>query len=153
MIRHRKAYCYITHQDRLLVMTHPDHPEAGIQVPGGSIEPGEEPTVGALREACEETGLEATGLEMAGLLGAAEFIHTRINEIHQRYFYHLRCTTAPPATWRHYEFTPSDGSPAPIALDFYWVALDDSMPELIAEMGKMLPVLRENLRHGVDSGD
>jgi 8-oxo-dGTP pyrophosphatase MutT (NUDIX family) len=35
------------------------HPHAGIQVPAGTIEPGEEPQAAALREAAEETGLTA----------------------------------------------------------------------------------------------
>ncbi|MBZ0294856.1 MAG: NUDIX domain-containing protein, partial [Anaerolineae bacterium] len=111
MVNNQKALCYITHGNKLLVMIHPNEPEAGIQVPGGSIEPGEEPLVGALREASEETGLE--GLEVVSLLG--ESMHM---ERYHRYFYHLRCTNEPPATWRHYELTPSDGSPAPIALDY-----------------------------------
>lgn len=45
----RKAFAYITHQQRLLVFEHPDSPEAGIQVPAGSIEPGETPQAGTLR--------------------------------------------------------------------------------------------------------
>lgn len=35
------------------------HPYAGIQLPAGTIEPGEEPEAAALREAREETGLTA----------------------------------------------------------------------------------------------
>lgn len=41
-IRHR-AYAYITNGSRLLLFTHPEAPEAGIQVPAGTIEPGEDP--------------------------------------------------------------------------------------------------------------
>jgi 8-oxo-dGTP pyrophosphatase MutT (NUDIX family) len=33
------------------------HPHAGIQIPAGTIEPGETPAAAALREAAEETGL------------------------------------------------------------------------------------------------
>ena len=39
----QKALVYITWGDKLLVFSHPDFPEAGIQVPAGTIEPGEEP--------------------------------------------------------------------------------------------------------------
>ena len=36
-----KAFAYITRDDELLVFRHVDSPEAGIQVPAGTIEPGE----------------------------------------------------------------------------------------------------------------
>ena len=54
--RHR-AYAYITNGSRLLLFTQPEAPEAGIQVPAGTIEPGENPQDAAMREAKEETGL------------------------------------------------------------------------------------------------
>jgi 8-oxo-dGTP pyrophosphatase MutT (NUDIX family) len=40
-----------------LIFSHPDYPEAGLQVPAGTLEPGEHPEAGVLREAYEETGL------------------------------------------------------------------------------------------------
>lgn len=43
-----------------------EHPTAGIQLPAGTLEEGEEPLSGAMREAFEETGLE--GLEVTGAL-------------------------------------------------------------------------------------
>lgn len=54
----RKVLAYITNRQRLLVFSHLDIPEAGIQVPGGTLEDGESPEEGVLREAYEETGLE-----------------------------------------------------------------------------------------------
>ena len=50
-------------------------------------------------------------------------------------------TEDPPETWTHYETDPSDGSPAPIPFDFFWVRLPDEVPELIADHGLMLPRL------------
>ena len=52
-----KAVCYITRDRRILVFEHPGAPDAGIQVPAGTIEPGEDPARAALREAAEESGL------------------------------------------------------------------------------------------------
>lgn len=63
----RKVFAYITSGNRLLVFWHPDAPEAGTQVPAGTVEPGERPEAAVLREAFEETSLP--GLELAGLLG------------------------------------------------------------------------------------
>ena len=54
--RHR-AYAYITSGSRLLLFTQPGAPDAGIQVPAGTIEPGESPRDAVMREAREETGL------------------------------------------------------------------------------------------------
>ncbi|MCD6284740.1 MAG: NUDIX domain-containing protein [Anaerolineae bacterium] len=45
-----KVYAYITHANRLLVFRHVDVPDAGIQVPGGTVEEGEVPDEAAMRE-------------------------------------------------------------------------------------------------------
>ena len=58
MLQRNKVYAYITRGDHLLVFRHVDFPEAGIQIPGGTLEDGEEPDEAVLREAFEETGLE-----------------------------------------------------------------------------------------------
>jgi 8-oxo-dGTP pyrophosphatase MutT (NUDIX family) len=128
----RKAYAYITHRDRLLVFSHPHAPEAGIQVPGGTVEPDETPEHAVMREACEETGL--TGLVLVRFLGETMLDRSDVgkNEFHHRHFYHLRCTSDPPATWQHYELDPSDGSPPPL-FEFFWAPLPDEVPELIAD--------------------
>jgi 8-oxo-dGTP diphosphatase len=137
----RKAYAYVTHRDRLLVFAHPNAPQAGIQVPGGSLEEDETPGAGVLCEAIEETG--RTDLEIVRFLG--EVVRDRSDvgrdEIHERFFFHLRCTGEPPERWRHGEFTSSEGGPEPIPFDFFWAPLPDGVPELIAGMGQLLPAL------------
>jgi 8-oxo-dGTP diphosphatase len=137
----RKVLAYITHENRLLVFRHVDFPEAGVQVPGGTVEPDEEWEAAALREAAEETGLRE--LRLVGLLGEATFdlaVYGR-DEINLRRFYHLRCEGQPPATWRHAELTPSEGPPGPILFEYFWAPLPDGVPPLSAEMGAMLPAL------------
>lgn len=138
-----KVLVYITHGDRLLVFRQPDFPEAGIQVPGGSVEPGEELEAAALREAREETGLD--DLRLVRLLGVRDFDgRSRGRDaIHHRTFYHLRYEGAePPQTWRHAEHTPSDGSPGPITFELFWAPLlATAVPDLIADMGALLPEL------------
>jgi len=141
----RKAFVYITHADRLLVFRHPHHPEAGIQVPAGTIEPDENPAEAALREAFEETGL--TNLRMGSFLGEyqRDMSDYGIDEIHHRYYFHLRHTGNPPPTWRHYETRRSDGGGLPIEFEFFWVQLPDEVPEFIAEHDKMLIQLLNGL--------
>jgi 8-oxo-dGTP diphosphatase len=135
-----KVFAYITHEAHLLVFRHPTAPEAGIQVPAGTVQAGEPPAVAVLREAAEETGL--AGLVLDRLLGEqvramADFGR---DEVHHRYFYHLRGPAAPPRAWRHWERDPSDGG-APIPFDFFWVPLPDGVPDLIADHGYLLPQL------------
>ncbi len=138
-LRH-KAFAYITHGDRLLVFCHPHAPEAGIQVPAGTVEPGEPFDVAALREAREETGL--SDLTLVRLLGEQQrnMADFGRDEIHHRHFYHVVCGGDPPATWEHWERHAADGSPAHL-FAFFWVRLPDGVPALIADHGARLPEL------------
>ncbi len=146
LVRLDKVLAYITCRDRLLVFRQPDFPEAGIQVPGGSVEPGEALEAAVLREAREETGLD--GLRLVRFLGLRAFDGRSRgrDELHVRRFYHLRCVGAePPETWRHAEHTPSDGSPGPITFELFWAPLPDGVPDLIAGMDALLPELIASL--------
>ena len=146
----RKVYAYITNQGRLLVFTHTDFPEAGIQVPGGTLEPGEPPEEGALREAQEETGLAS--LEMVALLGERrrDLSDIGLDEVHHRTFYHLRCPGNPPERWQHLESHRSDGIAEPLLFQFFWAPLPDGVPPLIAGLGDLLPELRRFLDEKTD---
>ena len=57
-----KVYAYIVKDHRLLVFRHIQFPEAGLQVPGGTVEEGEPLEEAVLREATEESGLEGLRL-------------------------------------------------------------------------------------------
>src|ERR1043166_7435805 len=86
----RKAFAYITRGNRLLLFTHPNNPEAGIQVPAGTMKDGEMPEEAVMREAEEESGL--TGLTLVSLLGVRSFDRRpAIDQIDERHFFHLRC--------------------------------------------------------------
>jgi 8-oxo-dGTP diphosphatase len=125
-----KVLAYITHHERLLVFRQPDHPEGGIQVPGGTVAEGEDPAAAVLREAVEETGL--TSLQLAAHLGDFEQAAPEFGEVWTRHCYQVVCEEDPPDTWRHDELTPSDGTPGPITFEFFWVNLPDDVPELAA---------------------
>ena len=134
----RKVAAYITRGERLLVFRHRDNPAAGVQVPGGSVSPGEATADAALREAQEETGL--AGLILLEHLG--QHTHDLLNYAglptrQVRDYYHLRCDQATPEQWLAWETDPSDGSPGPIPFVVYWVPLV-SVPQLAGELGALL---------------
>ncbi|CAN5849278.1 NUDIX domain-containing protein [soil metagenome] len=139
-----KVFAYITHADQLLVFRHPFAPEVGIQVPAGTVEPDEAFDMAVLREAFEETGL--INLQLIRLLGeqVRDMADFGRDEIHHRHFYHLRCWKATATTWRHVESNSADGSGEHV-FEFFWARLPHSVPELIGDHGKLLPVLWANL--------
>lgn len=143
----QKVFAYITHRQRLLVFRHRDFPEAGIQVPAGTLEPGEKPAVGVLREAREETGL--VNLRIVSLLGEQRRDMSDFGkpELHHRTFFHLCCWQPPPEQWSHAEIHASDGS-EPIWFEFFWVALT-AVPPLIADHDYFITTLCSHSLHNL----
>jgi|SRR6478735_4910720 len=136
-----KVVAYITNGQRLLVFTHPLSPEAGIQVPAGTMKPGEIPTEAVLREAEEETGL--TDLEIVSFLGQryVDWRPSGNDEIHHRHFFHLTYPGTPAEQWDWIESDPSDSSD-PIPFSFRWVNLSGDIPELAARQGDLIHLLK-----------
>jgi 8-oxo-dGTP pyrophosphatase MutT (NUDIX family) len=136
-----KVLAYIVRGDELLVFRHRDYPEAGLQVPAGTIEQGECSRSAVLREVYEESGLEA--VRIVRLLG--RYLHNAApyrDEVHDRHVYHLQPTEPLESTWLHYEHHPSDGGP-PIAFQFFWMRLDDPGLHLAGGQGELLDRLAQ----------
>lgn len=121
-----KVYAYITRADKLLVFKHVDFPEAGIQIPGGSMEAWETPEMAVMREVEDETGLR--GLVLKKYLGKDESRYSTVHpsESISHHFFHLLSPREAPDIWQHNEQHPSDGSPAPILFEFYWLSLSQA---------------------------
>ena len=64
-----KVVCYVVHDNHLLVFTHDHEPMevTGVQVPAGSIKPGESPEEAAVRELFEETGRPGQVIRRVGV--------------------------------------------------------------------------------------
>ncbi|MBA3823959.1 MAG: NUDIX domain-containing protein [Ktedonobacterales bacterium] len=110
-------------------------------MPAGTVEPGETFAAAALREATEETGL--VGLVLVSYLGERwrDMRDFGKAEVQHRCFYHLRCTQPPPRHWRHTEMFGAEGATQPPIFAFFWVALPDGVPPLIADQDALLPML------------
>ena len=126
--RHR-AYAYVTSGSRLLLFTQPGAPDAGIQVPAGTIEPGENPWDAVMREASEETGL--TGIKYVRFLSrdTRDMRDCGSDELQHRWFYHLSVEGPTEETWRYGEHS-EDGSLIH-QFDFFWADVL-TLPQLVA---------------------
>lgn len=128
-----KAFIYLIRSPReLLILAHPDHPEAGLQIPAGTIKAGESPYDAACRELVEETGLQDFKIEKC--LGETLFDMHRFGkaELHRRFFFQASLIGDAPQRWLHYE--ASDGL-NPIVFEFFWWNLEPGFPDLIAGHG------------------
>ena len=134
-VRHR-AYAYITHGERLLIFRHPYSPNAGLQVPAGTIEAGEDPADAVLREAEEETGLQ--DLKLVSFLARDErdMSDCGVSELQHRWFFHLRYDGAAEETWLHAE--TSGGKHEPIWFEFFWASLPSGVPKLVSDYDQYL---------------
>ncbi|MDX1689345.1 MAG: NUDIX domain-containing protein [Candidatus Promineifilaceae bacterium] len=143
----QKAVAYITCREHLLVFRQPESPEAGIQVPAGTIEPDESPARAVLREAHEETGLDDLAIRTS--LGTCDFQFERPSgqrERVRRHYFHLECHTADVTRrWIHLEQNPSEGLPDPIPFELYWVKYPEDVPPLSGYLDEMLAALPDDI--------
>ena len=141
----KKMLAYVTDGDKLLVFRHRDFPEAGLQVPGGTVKLGEEPEAAVMREVEEETGLSA--VRLVCLLGQYNHHLTpedsqrwKRDEVQDRHVFHLKMTGPTSDEWLHHELH-AEGEP-PIAFALFWMALDDPELDLAGGQGDLLWMLR-----------
>lgn len=117
-----KVIAYVTRGPELLVFRHRDTPieHTGIQVPAGTVRPGEPLEDAVLREAVEESGLD--GLRLLSYLGRCEYdARPARPELHERHIFHLAPPHDVPETWTWHEL--HDGLAPPTAFEFFWLPL------------------------------
>lgn len=111
-----KVYAYVTRRDgELLVFEGPEHD--GLQVPKGTVEPGERLRSALLREIAEESGLAA--------VGDARHLTTDVwsrrhdpPKWYVRHFYHAT-VHEPQDSWTH--VVTGDGEEAGAEFEFSWI--------------------------------
>jgi 8-oxo-dGTP diphosphatase len=134
-----KVIAYVTQGEHLLVFRHTAYPEAGIQVPAGTIEPGESPEEAVLREVREETGLSALRIKRLLAIREQDLSSFGQAEVYRRHFFHIEVFEEVPTTWRHWEALPSQGEP--VEFEFFWVKLPNHVPELSGGQDELLSEL------------
>jgi 8-oxo-dGTP pyrophosphatase MutT (NUDIX family) len=112
----KKACAYITRDEsELLVFEGPEHD--GLQVPKGTVEPGERPREAVYREAIEESGLAA--FEAPRHL-ATDVWTRRSGRRYVRSFYHAR-VHEPRDAWTH--TVTGAGEERGTEYEFFWLDL------------------------------
>ena len=140
IIRKSKVVLYATWRGKLLVFREPDFPEYGLQVPGGTMEPGETPVEAARREFLEETGLVAP--DVLTLLGERDYHYAPAGgpaRQHRRWFFHLALEGEFAESWEQMEMHPDAGGP-PIRFALSWLKLPLS-ETLFGELDALLDQL------------
>ncbi len=121
----QKVMAYLTRtvhgQRELLVFKHRDHPDAGVQVPAGTVEPGEVIEVGLLREVEEETGLGPAQVVIVQKLGA--YFEADLDQ--QRHVFALAPVTALPDRWTH--TVHGAGEDEGLVFEYYWLPLTPTL--------------------------
>lgn len=146
-----KAYVYLTCGTRLLVFSQPDEPEIGLQVPGGTIDPGESYLHGARREFIEETGLSLTSALDPLMDQDVFFDNAAGRDLHRRRLYHGRTARIEREEWEHYEMSPSAGGD-PIRFRLFWIDLHSDTAHdhslFFAGFAEPLDMLRKRIGEG-----
>jgi 8-oxo-dGTP diphosphatase len=138
--KRRKSVVYLTSGEHLLVFTEPDFPEVGIQPPGGTINEGETPVEGAVRELMEETGILIPSENLMEIgTQIYEYKAEGIQHRHKRHFFHAAVAEPIDRKWTRMETNP-DGADHEILFSLYWTPLTDSL-QLFAGLDAFLPEL------------
>ena len=119
----RKSLAYVTWKGRVLLFRASEVTQFGAELPGGTLESGEDPLTGVLREAGEETGLETFGAPR--LLGVVEYDpRDGSDEVHRRHFFHVPLLAEAPEAWSR---VVEEGN-GTFTFNFFWTTPAD-IPE------------------------
>ncbi len=128
----RKVLAYVLRVGDFLTFTQPEHPEAGLQVPGGTVLAGEPCDRAVLRELAEESGLSLERPRFVGL--QYHDMAAYRPEIQERFVYGLEAPPGLPPSWLHLE---TRGGPRPVEFAFCWTP-SAAAGGLIAGQGALL---------------
>ncbi|WP_342514373.1 NUDIX domain-containing protein [Sporosarcina sp. FSL K6-1522] len=133
----RKVLAYITQEEdgerKILVFEQKDHPEAGLQVPGGTIERDEFLMDALYREIEEETGITRDLLELQGKVNKTNYYPQDENIVYERNIFHLAYLGHESNDWEYR--VEGDGKDAGMTFCHRWVPVKD-LPKLAGNQGQ-----------------
>lgn len=138
----RKVLAYITREQEsnseILVFKHKDYPNAGWQVPGGTIESDELIIDALYREIEEETGIPREDLELKGKVNKTNHYPEHSDTIHERTIFQLSYTGNHSKEWEH--CVEGDGKDEGLIFCHRFIPIKE-LPELAANQDQGLPLL------------
>ena len=136
MIMKRKVLAYITRRNntQVLVFRHRHYPEAGLQVPGGTAEDGEELIDALLRETDEESGLSQ--LTLIRHLVTEPFYAQSKAEWQERNVFHLQAPENLPDSWLH--VVKAGEEDEGLHFEYSWASLSEARATLSGGQGQWL---------------
>lgn len=135
----RKVLAYITKGEgterEILVFEHKDNPNAGLQVPGGTIEEDELLIDALYREIEEETGINRENLELKGKVIKSNYFPEHKNVIYERNIFHLTFIGKEHDGWEHRVY--GGGEDDGMIFCHRWVPIN-KLPELAANQDQAI---------------
>ncbi len=142
-----KAVAYITRvknfKTQLLVFEHDaKYLDAGIQVPCGTVDPGENPLDTVKREVLEESGLQDVNVECE--LDQYQFFSEHVKKFHRRHVFHISLNSTEPDRWSHQVI--GDGADNGLNFHYTWLDLDSVKGKLSARFDDSIDLLFGKLK-------
>ena len=138
----RKVLAYITRgQEKdleILVFEQKDKPNAGWQVPGGTIESDELIIDALYREIEEETGITRQDLELRGKVNKTNYYPRNSDTVYERTIFQLAYNGDPLKEWEHY--VKGHGKDEGLKLCHRFIPINE-LPELAANQDQAIPLL------------
>lgn len=133
-----KVLAYIFRRSKgfieVLVFDHPNVPQVNPQVPAGTLQVGEKPEEGVLREVFEESGLTFNTTD--NFLGQFNYMAHDKDEAHNRYVYSIM-SDGIADSWSH-RVKSCDKDNGEI-FNYYWLPLNEAKDKLVSDQGLYLP--------------
>ncbi len=124
----------------VLVFDHKNMPEAGTQVVGGTVDPGEELKTALVREIYEESGLNVIESDLK-YIGESVYFRKDFPEKNLRTYFLIDGNHLP-NSWSHQVI--SSGEDNNLVFDFYWVSLSIAKVKLVGNFQEYLEILEIN---------
>jgi 8-oxo-dGTP pyrophosphatase MutT (NUDIX family)/L-amino acid N-acyltransferase YncA len=144
-----KVLIYVTRMREakieLLAFRHRDFPNAGLQVPAGTVEDGEDLIRAAKREVFEESGLVLD--DDITFRGAFEYVRPDNGFSHLRYVFHHHVKGETKNEWKH--VVSVGGDDANLVFTYSWYPLSYCMLGLTSEQGRYLPSLFQQVNDNI----